>query len=192
MRPECLWRLVAFHSVLLACSSQAGVEITVQTYNGADIPSEVLTAAQNEAARIFRAAGIVVVWLECSVCAKPCPPGRLDLRIVAGVLSGDERTTVGVATPSGEGAGYLTVFYPRVLEFAKEGIATRQQILSHVIAHEIGHQLLGSKPHAAFGIMRGQWDVHDLRAAAMGALLFSSREAALMRGAVARRGCRQD
>jgi hypothetical protein len=99
-----------------------------------------------------------------------------------------------IALPAGPprlGASDMTIFYPRVVEFAAQRIATRSQILGHVIAHEIGHQLLGSKTHASFGIMRGQWDAQDLRAASMGALLFSSRESSLIRDAVARRtGCR--
>lgn len=180
MKPACLylWSLLS---------------IVVQVHNEADIARESLTAAQKEVARIFTAAGIGIVWLECpseATCAQPCSPSRFDLWIAAGVRTGDEKTTVGVARSSGAGAGYVTVFYPRIVEFAKQGTATQQQILGHVIAHEIGHQLLGSKPHAGFGIMRGQWAARDLRAAAMGALLFSPGEAALMRSAVGRQsGC---
>jgi hypothetical protein len=41
-----------------------------------------------------------------------------------------------------------------------------------VMAHEIGHMLLGSHAHAISGIMRGHWESSELHQIAMGTLLF--------------------
>jgi len=45
-------------------------------------------------------------------------------------------------------------------------------ILGSVMAHEIGHMLLGSHAHAISGIMRGHWESSELHQIAMGTLLF--------------------
>jgi hypothetical protein len=86
-----------------------------------------------------------------------------------------------------EGGIYATIFYPRVKEYAQEGIASHSQILGHAIAHEIGHFLLGPVPHARFGIMRSEWTAEDLRSITMGAFLFNPRQSALIRRAAMRR-----
>jgi hypothetical protein len=82
---------------------------------------------------------------------------------------------------------YASVFYQCVDEFANEGIATHSQILGHAMAHELGHLLLDLRGHTNFGIMRGRWNVQDLRSASMGSLLFSSEERAPIREAASRR-----
>ncbi len=169
--------------------------ITVQVYNWAHVAPGTLTAAEDEGTRIFREAGVRVLWLNCPlspaearespICAEPCPWGRFVVRIVSDVPAGFGRTSLGVALH--DTGIYASVFYQRVDEFAKEGIATHSQILGHAMTHEIGHLLLGLRGHAAFGIMRGHWNAQDLRSISKGALLYSSRESALIRDAATRR-----
>ena len=45
-------------------------------------------------------------------------------------------------------------------------------MLGSVMAHEIGHLLLGSHAHAISGIMRGHWESGELHQIAMGTLRF--------------------
>jgi hypothetical protein len=45
-----------------------------------------------------------------------------------------------------------------------------------VMAHEIGHLLLGRNSHSVSGIMRGTWGSAELRAIAQGALRFTRGE----------------
>jgi len=189
------WFLLGMGVMPHAGAAEPKVDITVQVYNWAHVAPMTLTAAEAEGTRIFREAGVGVLWLNCPlspseakkspICAEPCPWGRLVVRIVYDVPAGFGTTSLGVAL-SDTGI-YASVFYQRVDEFAKEGIATHSQILGHAIAHEIGHLLLDLRGHATFGIMRGQWSAQDLRSASMGALLFSSRESALIRDAATRR-----
>jgi len=189
------WFLVGLSVMPHAGAAEPKLGITVQVYNWAHVAPGTLTAAEGEDTRIFREAGVGVLWLNCPlspaeaqespICAEPCPRGRFVVRIVSDVPAGFGETSLGVAL--NDTGIYASVFYRRVDEFAKEGIATHSQILGHAMAHEIGHLLLDLRGHAAFGIMRGRWNVQDLRSASMGTLLFSPRESALIRDAATRR-----
>jgi hypothetical protein len=170
---------------------QMSPEITAQIYNWAAVAPQTLTAAEDEAARIFHEAGVVVSWLNCPLttpeaqanpmCFEPCPTSRLAVRIIPEVSADRANTSLGVALS--EGGIYATIFYPRVDEYAEQHIATASQILGHAMAHEIGHLLLGRVPHSRFGIMRGGWAAEDLRKMAMGDLRFSPQQSALIRQA---------
>jgi len=67
--------------------------------------------------------------------------------------------------------------------------ATEALILGSVIAHEIGHALLSVDGHTDIGIMRGIWDIHDLSEAEQGRLVFTPKQAEVIRTEVARRMC---
>jgi len=180
-----------FTGPVLAHPPQTSPGITVQVYNWASVEPDTLTAAQAQTNRIFRNAGVAISWLNCPlsipeaqappVCMEPCPPSRLAVRINSEMPSKLAKTSLGVALS--DGGIYATIYYPRVDEYAKEGIATHSQILGHAIAHEMGHLLLGPKPHARFGIMRGKWTAEDLQSMTMGTLLFIPHQSALIRQA---------
>lgn len=184
-----------FTGLLLARSPQSSLGITVEVYNWASVAPEILTAAEEDAARIFREAGVAVSWLNCPlsileaqanpICIEPRPPGRFAVRIISEIPANLAKTSLGVALT--ESGIYATIFYPRVNEYAQERIASHSQILGHAIAHEMGHLLLGPVPHARFGIMRGEWTAEDLQSITMGAFLFSPRQSALIRQAAMRR-----
>ncbi|HET9318547.1 MAG TPA: hypothetical protein VFO27_02190, partial [Bryobacteraceae bacterium] len=148
----------------------------MQVYNWASVAPQILTTAEDDAARIFRATGVVVSWLNCPlsipeakanpICIEPCPPSRFAVRIISEIPANLAKTSLGVALS--ESGIYATIFYPRVSEYAQERIATHSQILGHAMAHEMGHLLLGPVPHARFGIMRGEWTAENLQSITMG------------------------
>jgi len=183
-----------FATPVLARSPQAHPAITVQVYNSALVAPDLLADAEADVTRIFRTAGITVFWLNCppsgseaaanAICIEPSPLNRLSIRINVEMPGDLPETSFGVAfTDTGI---YATIYYPRVQQYAKRGIVTQPQIMSHAISHEIGHLLLGPAAHARVGIMRGTWTSADLHSIAMGALLFSPRESKVMREAVIR------
>lgn len=184
-----------FTDPILARPPQTSPSITVQVYNSASISLQALATAEEEAARIFREAGVAVSWLNCPltvpeaqanpICIAPCPPSRFAVRIVPEVPTDRANTSLGVALT--EGGIYATIFFPRVVENAKLRIATASQILGHAMAHEIGHLLLGPVPHTLSGIMRGGWAAEDLRSMTMGALRFSPQQSAVIREAAMQR-----
>jgi hypothetical protein len=180
-----------FTGPLLASPPKTSLGLTVQVYNLASVAPQTVTAAENEATRIFRETGVAVLWLNCPlslseakanpICIDPCPPSRFAVRIILETPADLAKTSLGVALS--ETGIYATIFYKHVEDYARERIATDSQILGHAIAHEMGHLLLGPVPHSRFGIMRGGWTAEDLRSITMGALLFSPHQAALIRQA---------
>ena len=65
--------------------------------------------------------------------------------------------------------------------------AELDQLLGHAMAHELGHILLGTGSHAKTGLMQPGWGDSALDDISKGRLLFSSKDAARIRVAVARR-----
>ena len=53
-------------------------------------------------------------------------------------------------------------------------------VLGHVMAHELGHILLGEYPHSLSGIMRAQWSIRDWADMSRGWLLFTPEQRKLL------------
>ena len=115
-------------------------------------------------------------------CHEGFGPTHLTLRIVAQATT-LRYATLGAAYPSSEGTGvYSDVFYDRIQRLSlQDRRVSPSCILGHVLAHEIGHLLLGLNAHSVTGIMRTRWREHELAQAAMGALLFLPEQGKLMR-----------
>ena len=105
-------------------------------------------------------------------------PIHLALRIVPR-SSNTKHEVFGEAFLSAEGTGcYSDVFYDRAAGLNAEWHVSLDDILGNVIAHELGHLLLGSNSHTADGIMRARWQGKELRQAG----LFNAEQAKRMRG----------
>lgn len=182
--------------------SESNVKITVRIYNFAHAPQEVLAGAQQEAAKVFRKAGIETLWLVCALtraeleknpaCKQRSGPADLTLRILSRSMAERHRfhnKVFGVALMSGDGAPATVadLFYHRVEELAKGWHFARARVLAHTMAHEIGHLPLGTNAHFSMGIMRAKWGEKDLLRAARGNLNFTPKQAARMQAQVLER-----
>ena len=131
-----------------------------------------------------RAGAPAPTWsgLEDSDCARAEWPTHLAIRLVSrSVRSTGE--VFGVAFLSAEGTGcYSDVFYERALELHADWNVGLSDILGSVMAHELGHLLLGSNSHSGAGIMRAHWQGEELHRLSRGNLGFSSDQASHMRG----------
>jgi hypothetical protein len=191
-----------------------GAQVTTPYEGGNDLPQKpavrvwaidtthlhekTLSEALNAATRIFRNAGVRLLWFRCP--ASVVQPGNsercwsvdqdtLILRIVPRP-AGDfvDRDAVGFAIVVPGNATYATVFRERVLAaLDPEGPCTEAVLLGHAIAHELGHLLLGTSSHALAGLMAGRWHAMELEYAASGWLQFSPAESATMRAEAIRR-----
>jgi len=56
-----------------------------------------------------------------------------------------------------------------------------------MIAHEIGHLLLGPNSHSPSGIMQARWEAEQVQQLLKGALVFDKRQAARIQEEVQRR-----
>jgi hypothetical protein len=165
--------------------------VTVALYDDVQLSDEVLTQAREEASRIFHKARVTTLWITCKSSkrdAAPDPrcqdqPGlkHIALRVVP--HSWKSRDSIfGVAFLSERGTGaYGDVFYDSVEKLRRDWKVSLPRVLGHVMAHELGHLLLGSNAHSRDGIMQPSWHGDELRRASMGVLLFSAEQARAMR-----------
>ena len=170
--------------------------ITVAIYDDMHLSPQVLADAEDEAMRVYRKAGVAISWVECKSarmkaeadvrCQDSPSATHLNLRIVQHASEASDGV-FGVAFISAEGTGaYTDISYNSVEELDREWHVGVARVLGHVMAHEIGHLLLGSNAHSRQGIMCPSWHRDELRRASMGALLFSEEQARFMRERLAR------
>lgn len=164
---------------------EANPQIRVLVYNMANIQVATLAQAESQASRIFNQARIYPLWVECP-CDNGPGPADLMLRIIP-KLFGTTRAKVskeamGYAPVSTDGGVLATVFFDRVEEVTKGGPVA--PVLGNVMAHELGHLLLGQNAHTLQGIMRANWSRGFMKLAQRGLLNFSPEQAEVIRSHV--------
>lgn len=164
------------------------IRVYVDNYSQAS--PAILGGAEREAARILGKAGLRTVWLDCpatghstAVSQDPCQESLEVSDIVLRVLSEPIRnrfqdTVFGFAVVP----AVASVYYDYALRRAKSDDAEFEVpiILGCVIAHEVGHLLLGSNSHSGSGIMQRRWERKEMRHAMTGTLLFTHEQAKLI------------
>jgi hypothetical protein len=146
-----------------------------------------LTQAEQEGARIFQQARVKTIWVNCetaftaidSRCHDMPGPTHLVLRIIPKALSAAD-SIFGMAFLSQKGGVYGDVFFDSIEDLHRDSGAPVARILGHVMAHEVGHLLLGSHSHSSIGIMCPSWQSEQLRMAEMGTLFFTAEQARAM------------
>jgi hypothetical protein len=163
--------------------------ITVLIHNYSQASPAVLAGAEREAGRIMGEAGLRAVWLECPTgpstadpnvpCQKAAEATDIRLRVLAAPVQKYEDTVFGFTVHP----VLATVYYEYAVRRAKSDHAEFEIpiILGCVIAHELGHLLLGSNGHSGAGIMRPRWEPRHVRQLMMGTLRFTSEQSMLMR-----------
>jgi len=171
--------------------------IRVLVINSSLVDDKTLSSALRKAEVIFHDAGVRVTWIRCPGDTQAVDPSgcrsddvrTLFLRIVRQLPTGYRgRDAMGVALVAGQDSRYATVFHERVSAMVprtKPGL--EGVILGHVIAHELGHLLLGTNAHAPFGLMAAGLSSVQLERAACGLVEFWPAEAAAIRAEVLRR-----
>jgi hypothetical protein len=163
-----------------AADPALGVVVHVTDHAGLDAGD--LARAQAEARRIFADSGVRLVWTNISEGreAHACDGMNVSVALLSPFLikqlvgQGMGETVLGSASPS---AGRAFVYSERVYARAEGTRVEPGVLLGRVVAHEVGHLLLGGS-HSRFGLMTTgiDTDPQGLRA------LFSSREARTIRG----------
>jgi hypothetical protein len=121
-------------------------------------------AALSDVNLVFSGTGVVVAPTLCSgnkppaVCNQALDPLSVALRIVAKPGHGPHEDALGYATGQ-----YITVAYSGVEELANDSGVIVYRILGCVVAHELGHVLLGPDSHSATGIMKARYTGTELR-----------------------------
>ena len=185
--------LVALLGMSSAAQTNGGnrPDLTVHLYDYVAISEETLRHAIGEAGRILRTAGIATEWhvhafhepaVVASAVRFTFGPTDLAVRVMPAemaVLMGLAPDALGFAFPSQiEGIGTLAlVIFDQIENTARQpGL-----LMGHVIAHEVGHLLLGPDSHSMTGIMQDPWTPTVLDQAYRGQLFFMPDQASLMR-----------
>jgi hypothetical protein len=172
-----------------AADPRPSLRIVLHVCDDKSISPNVVSRAKDGMSRIYRDAGIDIVWTE-----EGSSDPQLTLIILSRELT-DQLTVVttalGAAVGTREYRGRTAyVFYNRVERVARTYLNTSRRhgtnatdnviVLAHAMAHEVGHLLL-PHGHSANGLMRADWDATDMRLAVHGRLNFTGEQAELMR-----------
>src|SRR3982751_4972193 len=108
--------------------------------------------AEKITAKIYRDIGIRLTWKDRNA---PISDGKqLFIRIVPHALNlpSDD---FGIAFVDADGRGVQgDVFYSGIASLSLDSSLSPAEVMGHVMAHELGHLLLGLNSHSQFGIMQ--------------------------------------
>jgi len=182
-----------FSTSCLARTPDQPTRLQISVFNDARIDAPTLAAAEARASAIFSQSGIEVDWLVCgpanpadfSPSTSPCSalawPTHLSVRLrpqaltVAADVFGEA-----FVDPHGQGV-YSNVYYQNLLLSPNHPQLSNADLLGCVLAHELGHLLLGSNSHSSSGLMQSRWDASTLQSAARSVLLFTPAQSAILR-----------
>jgi hypothetical protein len=178
-----------FPETIFASSADSSPKIRIRVNNYTQASPAILAAAEREAGRILGKAGLQTVWLDCPAghsavdpqdpCGEPLEAIDIALRVLSESSQNKfQDTAFGFAVVP----VLASVYYDYVAHLARGDGAEFEIpiILGCVIAHEVGHLLLGSNSHSGSGIMQGQWERGQIRKAMTGTLLFTPEQAKLI------------
>jgi hypothetical protein len=168
-----------------------GADLTISVHDYANVSDASLASAIAQASQAFRRAGLATVWLTCGPRVQAVEPRacasvdetHLMLKILPRAVNAqvkDRLDVLGTALLDDKGGGFFAcVYYDHVRRLA-EHRALGSEVLGAVLAHEIGHLLLGSNRHSVSGLMSAHWQANELRAISEGAMDFGTAESKSM------------
>jgi len=165
-------------------------QLTLSVFNDAQVPPSVLTAARARTVAVMQQSAIALTWLDCGepshrpelpACWEVSYPEHLSVRLIdkPHTLGAD---TFGQAFLNSAGEGSYANVYPSCLPaFFSLRALECGDLLGVIVAHEVGHLLLGAGSHSDYGLMAGRWRRAELELAAQGRLLFTADQAQRIR-----------
>jgi hypothetical protein len=156
-------------------------QINVSVCNFGALSQSVVRQAKAETQAVFRKSQIQIEWSDCDQ-ATGSPSFIVRLRAdkppqTAGPSSLD---AMGRAFLAKDGHGYLAdTYFQSVRELSSFHGTDAAALLGLVIAHELGHLLLGPG-HTPNGVMRSAWGSRELRALSQRWLTFNREQRAKM------------
>jgi hypothetical protein len=151
--------------------------ITVLIHNYAAVSGDTVEIVEREVGAIFRANGVEIDWTDrvvlplaaagASTCQVMRGPTRFDVRLLSSSVSNRLHLKPGefgraVLGNTGEFGALADVYadHLKMLVIGREW--AYGPILGQVVAHELGHLLLGRGAHSSGGIMEANWRPKDL------------------------------
>lgn len=173
--------------------------LSIHLYDQAQVPKASLRLATAEANRLFRAAGVRIVWEQplseptedrgtdmTAAFRQPDDRGYLVVRMMRRTPATVLPSALGYALPFAHTGAHVLIFYDRVEALTPRVNTAAYVILGHVMAHEITHVLLGSSEHSTGGLMEECWTPASWRLASAGLLAFRREETERIRAGLPR------
>jgi hypothetical protein len=142
------------------------VSVKVRVENSADVPLGVLAGARSDASRIYRAAGIDIIWVNRDEPA--CCTGSRVIRVILPSLDGadqylrSEHVDKNALGEANAAARLVHIFWDRLRSSASQHGRDEAGLLGQVLAHEIGHVLLPGAAHSPTGIMQASLELQTI------------------------------
>jgi hypothetical protein len=187
VRKKCCYAVAVVVLITAASLWADEARITVRVQNNSNMKVQTINKAEQTVARIFRGANQELAWINCvanqAQCKRPLESNELVIQLTSTTRErglGVAASAFGVAFVPGDGspARYALVFcdllQTTVSNNPKVDLATA---LGHIMAHELGHLMLGSNSHSRTGIMQRDWYGPQLREAEQGTLRFDRVQA---------------
>lgn len=179
-----------------AAIAETAPKLRIRVNNYARVSPATLSASEREGGRILGQAGLRTEWVNCpgkgestttqNPCNEPLEPTDIVLRLIPESTNNQYQDSV-------FGFAVVPIVASVYVNYAVNG-ARRDNaefevpmILGSVIAHEIGHLLLGLNSHSVKGIMQKRWERNQMRQAMTGNLLFTEEQGTLMQEEMQRR-----
>jgi hypothetical protein len=166
--------------------------VPVVVYRAApDLASDDLWPALDVARDVLAMASVDVLWTICGPgeCLTT-EPAALKIRIVQSPGAGgpDKRRRLGDALidRTTQRGVLATVFVDRTRRLAGDLGIDHHALFGHTIAHELGHLLLATRPHAKVGLMREAWSREELMGTRGADWVFAPSDVAAIRARLAR------
>jgi hypothetical protein len=173
-------RVVLAAAVLTRCVLSAE-QINVSICNFGALKESVVRQAKIETQAVFRSVGIMIEWSDCDRGGESqgfivrLRADRPLLNVGPSSLDAMGRAFLGK-----DGRGYLAdAYFPSVRDLGDFHSTDTASLLGVVIAHELGHLLLGPG-HTPSGIMRSVWGGREMRAVGQRYLRFNREQGAQM------------
>jgi len=154
--------------------------ITVVIFHADAVPEREMAHAQALAGEVLRQAGVEVKWRRATPADLLPRPGEIPLHLIEGRPAFADPDACGYAMLMAEGS-YAGVSYRAVREAAVTMDTTPSTVLAATILHELGHVLMASKEHAAFGVMAPHLGRRDIEALRRGEFRFTPDQARRIR-----------
>ena len=163
--------------------------VTLRIYDYVQAKDADLKRAETEASAILATGGVSARWVDCPTShavLKDFPDCQSALKVTDYVVSilpeamadrlehsGD---ALGSANESEDGFGRAQIFYDKIRTVAGGNTAPFFALLGRVMAHEIGHLLLGDNKHSRSGIMTAAWSDPELEMRSGPEMIFTSEQ----------------
>ena len=152
------------------------LKLTIVIYHAETVAPPELLRAEATASAILRQAGISTAWRPATSLDLALAPDEIAVHLLSVHPSTLATRTNGYAVLTAE-QSYAGISYPAVQAAAASLDSDEAIVLGAVIAHELGHILLGSRDHATSGVMVTRLHEREIQAAARGELQFLRSQA---------------